>query len=342
MKVKTALLIASVAIFANCSKSKNEVPEEVAGTKNAGEFQTSAACYTNPIISDEGGDPFCFKHNGTYYLYRPENKTVVYNTSTDLVNWSATATLNFTSPSNVWAPEVHQVGSDLYLYYANPNGVNEGRDLMGVKLTSPTSAGNNTPVNMVGSATDEINIDPTVYQEGSDYYLLWKNVGTGNSRIRIRKLNSSNATQFASGSSQSVIFPDVAPNPLNKEHPTLIREGYSSPTKYRYYLFFNSGVGDTEDYKVNYATSNSLMGTYTFQGTMMAKNANRNIYSVGGHSIVRDGNNYRWMVYRGKSTTAVGWGGRKPRIDRLFIDATAGTAICEPTTTQSAYCPAPL
>jgi len=343
MKVKITVLIACASMLTNCSKSPKDPPAELSQNKNAAyEMNVIAACYSNPIISVAGGDPYCFKYNGTYYMYRPYNKTVIYNTSTDLVNWSASATVNYTSSTTIWAPEVHQVGSDLYLYYANPNGVNGGRDLMAVKLTSPTSAGTNTVVNMVGSADEEINIDPTVYQEGSDYYLLWKNVGTGYSRIRIRKLNSSNGTQFASGSSESVLFDDIPANPLNKEHPTLIREGYSIPIQYRYFLFFNSGVGDTQDYKVDYATSSSLMGTYTYQGTMMAKNASRNIYSVGGHSVVRDGNNYQWMVYRAKSTSNVGWDGRKPRIDRLFIDATAGTATCEPTTTQSNFCPAPL
>lgn len=347
MKTKIIALFASAAMLASCTKTAEEQPSEIAlGNNEKAGMSVSAGCYSNPIINEQGGDPYCFKYNGVYYMYRPDDKTVKYNTSTDLVNWTPTATLNYTSATDIWAPEVHQVGSDLYLYYVWPGGGSSGgRDIMAVKLVSPTSAGSNTPVNLVGGSSAEINIDPTVYKEGSDYYLLWKNVGTGAndaSRIRIRKLNSSNGTQFASGSSQSVLFPDIPANPLNKEHPTLIREGYGSPVQYRYYLFFNSGVGHTPDYKVNYATSNSLMGTYTHQGVLMAKNASRNIYSVGGHSIVRDGSNYRWMVYRAKNGSDDGWDGRKPAIDRLFINASAGTASCEPTRTTSAYCPVPL
>ncbi|HXI00218.1 MAG TPA: family 43 glycosylhydrolase [Sphingobacteriaceae bacterium] len=340
MKAKLLGLIACVFLLQSCSKTADEQVTDLSAGKIPN--STSAACYSNPVITNDGGDPFCFKYNGTYYMYRPNNNTIIYNTSTDLVNWSSASTLNYpsyTANADIWAPEVHQVGSSLYLYYANPSGVNGGRDIMACKLASPTSAGSNVAVNLVGSSTDEINIDPTVYQEGSDYYLLWKNVGTGNSRIRIRQLSSSNGTQFASGSSQSVIFPDIPENPLNKEHPTLIREGYSNPIQYRYFLFFDSGVGDTQDYKVSYATSNSLMGTYTHKGTLMEKNTARNIYSIGGHSVVRDGSNYRWMVYRAKNTSATGWDGRKPCIDRLFVDATAGTATCEPTRTQSTYCP---
>jgi hypothetical protein len=333
MKIKVLSLLICAFLIQNCTK-KSDGPSNASLTNKEPINQRVSACFSNPIINEEGGDPFCFKYNGTYYMYRPSNKKVIYNTSTDLVNWSSTDTLNYSSTKDIWAPEVHKVGSDLYLYYAIPNGANGGRDILSCKLISPTSAGSNTAVTMVGAANDEINIDPTVYQEGTNYYMLWKNVGTGNSRIRIRELNSSNGTQFASGSSPE--------NPLNKEHPFLLREDYDGGTKFRYYLFFDSGIGDTQDYKVSFATSNSLMGTYTHQGTLMSKNASRNIYSIGGHSVVRDGNNYRWMVYRAKNTSSTGWAGRKPCIDRLLIDASAGTAVCEPTRTQSAYCPAPL
>jgi beta-xylosidase len=350
MKTKMLGLVACALLFQNCSK----VGENVSDVNGAGKQTASAlaSCYTNPLDTSSlgtGGDPFCMKYNGTYYMYRPLDNTVVYNTSTDLINWTATQTVSFANgpSSGIWAPEVHQIGSTFYLVYANPNGVSGGRDIMVCKMSSPTSCGTNSPVNIVGSNTAEICIDPSVYEENGHYYLIWKNVGTGtgdHSRIRIRELNAANATQFASGSSQSVIFPDISTNPLNKEHPFILREGYTSGgvNKFRYYLFFDSGQGDTQDYKVEYATSSSLLGTYTYKGTLMSKNTNRGIYSIGGHSVVRDGSNYRWMVYRGKSAPDDGWDGRRPRIDRLRIDALNNTADCEATTTQSAYCPAPL
>lgn len=351
MKTKMFGLVACALLFQNCSKTSENVSEFKTDI-NKQVASTLAACYSNPIDPTdlgEGGDPFCMKYNGKYYMYRPENNSVIYNTSTDLINWTPNATVTFANaPSTgIWAPEVHLIGSTFYMYYANPNGVGGGRDIMVCKMTSPTNTGTNTPVNLIGSSTAEICIDPTVYEESGNYYLLWKNVGTGvndHSRIRIRELNAANATQFASGSSQSVIFPDIASNPLNKEHPALLREGYPSGgvTKYRYYLFFDSGQGDTQDYKVEYATSSTLLGTFTYKGTLMSKNTTRNIYSIGGHSVVRDGSNYRWMVYRAKGAADDGWDGRRPRIDRLKIDALNNTAECEATTTQSLYCPDPL
>lgn len=346
MKAKLLGFVACALVMQNCSKGPDA---NVKDADPSSKTSLNAGCVNNPVITGEGGDPYCFKYNGTYYLYRPDNNSIVYNTSTDLVNWASNVTFNYptyTSSTDIWAPEVHQIGTDLYLFYANPNGAGTSRDIMAVKLASPTSAGSNTAVTLVGATgtpyAADVNIDPTVYNEGSNYYLLWKHKGSGNSEILIQKLNASNPTQFASGSSGSVLFPDIPAHPINKEHPDLIREGYGTSGQYRYYLFFNSGAGDTQDYKIDYATSSTLNGTYTYKGTMMAKNASRNIYSLGGHSIVRDGSNYRWIVYRAKSTSATGWAGRKPRVDRLFIDASANTATSDPTTTQSPYCPVPL
>jgi beta-xylosidase len=278
-------------------------------------------------------------------MYRPEssNKSIVYNMSTDLINWSANNSLDFASSSGaVWAPEVHDVEGTLYLVYADPTGSNGGRDIRICKMVNPTSVGNNIPVTIVGSANDDINIDPNIYKEGSEYYLVWKNKKNGSgSRIMIRQLNSGSPTEFASGSSQTIIIPDESSWPTNKEHPCIVREAYGN-NQSRYFLFYDSGQGDTQGYKVSYATSGSLMGPYTNKGVMIDKNETLNIYSIGGHSIVKDGDGKCWIVYRAKNTSDDGWEGRKPCIDRLFIDAVANTATSVATRTQSSYCPVPL
>jgi beta-xylosidase len=340
MKLKLLSMITCAIMLQNCSKSPDAPQSALHENGKDSGSTTMAGCFSNPVIATAGGDPYCFKYNNKYYMYRPSNHDVILNTSTDLVNWSA-ASVMFTHTSDVWAPEVHKIGVDFYLYFAVPQGLNGGRDIMVCKLTSPTSAGSNIASTLVGATSDEINIDPTVYAEGSNCYLLWKNKGTGNSQVCIRQLNASNPKQFASGSSRSILFPDIPANPINKEHPTLIREGYGT-NQWRYYLFFDSGVGETAGYKIEHATSGSLTGTFTYQGILMQQDASINVYSIGGQSIVRDGSNYRWMVYRAKNTSATGWADRKPCIDRLFIDATAGTATCVPTSTGSTYCPVPL
>ncbi|MEJ7694961.1 hypothetical protein, partial [Daejeonella sp.] len=68
MKVKITVLTACAFMLTNCSKSEKDVPAELSQSKKtASEMTVSAACYSNPVISEAGGDPYCFKYNGTYY-----------------------------------------------------------------------------------------------------------------------------------------------------------------------------------------------------------------------------------------------------------------------------------
>ena len=342
MKLRNFGLVLCALALHSCTKNAVTIEPDDTGATDKTQTGTSAACYSNPVVANPSGDPYCFKYNGKFYMYRPEssNNSVIYNTSTDMISWSATGTITLPSGTGaVWAPEVHEINGSLYLIFADPSGTNGGRDIRVCKMSSPTSVGSNSPVTLVGNG--DINIDPSVYQDGSNYYLVWKNKSTGGSKIKIRQLKATDPTQFAAGSSSTVIIPDATGWPTNKEHPFLISQDYGSGQT-RYFLFYNSGMGDTPDYRVNYATASSLTGPYTNKGVLIEKNASRNIYSVGGHSIVRDGDNYRWIVYRAKNTSDDGWDGRKPCIDRLFVDATANTATSEATRTQSAYCPAPL
>ena len=157
-----------------CTKNAVTIEPADAGAPDKTESSTSAACYSNPVITNASGDPYCFKHNGKFYMYRPEssNNSVIYNTSTDMVNWSATGTITLPAGTGaVWAPEVHDIDGSLYLIFADPSGTNGGRDIRVCKMSSPTSVGSNSPVTLVGNG--DINIDPSVYQDGSNYYLVW-------------------------------------------------------------------------------------------------------------------------------------------------------------------------
>lgn len=88
---------------------------------------SSAAAFTNPVRNPGGSDPFLVYTGGYYYLMtttwtdieiarsttieglKTATKKVVYSTSTS------------TRCCNVWAPEVHYLGSAWYIYYTAGN-----------------------------------------------------------------------------------------------------------------------------------------------------------------------------------------------------------------------------
>jgi beta-xylosidase len=163
MKTKFLSLVLCAIAVSSCTKNDEKIENGNPSATVSALSTNAASCYSNPVVGDESGDPYCMKYDGKYYLYRPNGTHVSYNTSTDMINWSTTANISFTSTSGgVWAPEVHDIDGTLYLIYADPTGVNGGRDLKICKMVSPTNVGSNTPVTIVGSNNDEINIDPSV------------------------------------------------------------------------------------------------------------------------------------------------------------------------------------
>jgi hypothetical protein len=349
MKIKVLSFIACAFFLLSCQKSAEVQIEntQLSANKSGEQLGLLAGCYTNPVQS-VSGDPYCFKFNGKYYIYRPNNKKVECYESTDLITWTNFQVV-YTHTSAVWAPEVHSINGSLYLYFAVPNlSVNNNRDIAVIKLLNPTTADTSTAANIIVNDSN-INIDPSVYVEGSNAYLLWKHKMADGSitKVKIRELKWSNPREFATGSASSVLIVGND-NPFgaqNTEHPDIVMQEYTAGgvAKKRFFLFFNNNRGDTENYRIEYATASALMGPYTFKGVMVEKNIAKGIYAPGGHSIVRDGSNYRWLVYRTKEDRGENWL-RQTCIDRLFVDATANTATCDPTmgSFASTYCPDPL
>lgn len=290
--------------------------------------------YQNPVVPDAGGDPFCLRYQGTYYLYRPvpEQQKVVVNTSADLVHWSATADMDFRPGTRIWAPEVHQIGAALYIFYAvpNPGGGAAGRDIRVCRLASPTQAGANQPVTLVGAASSAINIDPTVYQAGGTAYLVWKSrpAGTSGSDLNLQPLASADPTRLA-GRPQKLLTNQQHPG--NKEHPTLLSQPYDNGRRTRYFLLFSSGQGNEANYNLEYATANSLAGPFASRGVLVGQHPAQGIFGVGASSVVRDGQHYRWLVYRAKQTARPSWGDRYVCLDRLELNAVTGTVRCAAT-----------
>jgi beta-xylosidase len=294
------------------------------------------------------------KYQGKFYLYREGGNDIMVAESTDLINWTTPVSMLHYS-KKMWAPEVHNIGGTLYAYFAIPNldqdtpeGESPDRDIMVCKLAGPKTQGPNTPVMLVDNETT--NIDPTVYQEDGDAYLLWKHnpEDPTDTHIRIRKLNSADPTQFGEPAGRR-LYRNPPGIVNNTEHPELVRMPYEQggQTKYRYYLFYSNMNGKTDNYRTDYATSNSLTGTFTRQGIVLQSNPAKNIYSTGAASVVIDGGNRRWFVYRTKIKLAPGeepnFADRQAALDRVYFNAEAGTVTSTPTRgTQAPECPTPL
>ncbi|KAF7321094.1 Arabinanase/levansucrase/invertase superfamily protein [Mycena chlorophos] len=142
---------------------------------------TPERTYTNPILPGNHADPWIFKHNNAYYLTpsMPDGTVGVFK-SYALDNFTGIAPSTVWVPPNtttgVWAPELHYIDGEFYIYCALQDGEDEHADrrmhvLRGTDPNDPTK-----PFTHVGQITTKENqyaIDGTVLQHNGKKYFIW-------------------------------------------------------------------------------------------------------------------------------------------------------------------------
>ncbi len=95
-------------------------------------FCSTNATYNNPISDVNWPDPYAYYHAADEYYYMPrseDNGVTLYRTKT-LENWRTNdSTRIFTAGpglGEVWAPEIHYIEDNFYIYVAmETDGLNE-------------------------------------------------------------------------------------------------------------------------------------------------------------------------------------------------------------------------
>ncbi len=262
----------------------------------------------NPIVPGDHPDPEIRYFNGRYYMYPTNegpNEFHAYS-SADLTNWQDEGAIfslrKDCSWANVngWAPSVIQRNNKYYLYYT-------AEAKIGVATSnSPTGPFVDAGQPLIGNDpyTNDI-IDAMAFIDDDGQAYLYYG-GSSGARMVVRKLNP-NMVSFASGPS------DITP-PNYTEAPFLVkRDGI-------YYITYSNGAWYNETYNVQYATSSTPVGPWTYKGQILSSEGN--IDGPGHHSILQiPGCDEYYIVYHrynnGDRTK------RTANIDRLYFDTDA-------------------
>lgn len=126
-------------------------------------------------------------------------------------------------------------------------------------------------------------IDPSVYQEDGDYYLLF-----GNGEVAVARL-SDDMVHIEEDTLQNI----RGLKDFREAVTVLKRNGM-------YHFTWSCDDTGSEDYHVNYGVSDSLYGPVTFINTVLEKDAARDILGTGHHSIMKmpETDQYRIAYHR--------------------------------------------
>ena len=106
--------------------------------------QTDESTYVNPVIDIISADPSVLKFNGFYYLAIARSETIVIFKSPVLTNFrNAESRTVYAAPpgrANLWAPELHSVRGNLYIYFTMDDGVaDQNHRMYVVKAQDPNN-----------------------------------------------------------------------------------------------------------------------------------------------------------------------------------------------------------
>jgi GH43 family beta-xylosidase len=258
----------------------------------------------NPLFT--GADPEIHYFNNKYYIYT----TAIYGTqfhaysSTDLTNWHDEGLIFDLFPDspwaqyNGWAPAVVFRNNKYYFYYTAETKI--GLAVGNTPIGPFTDIG--APLIATDPYTDDI-IDANVFIDDDGQAYIYYG-GSGKSRMVVRKLNA-DMVSLATGPT------DITPQNYTEGPYMVKRKGI-------YYMTYSNGAWYNDSYNVQYSTSTSPMGPWTYRGKILSSNTEDK--GPGHHGVLKIGNcdEYYMIYHRYENGTS---GDRQIAIDRMYFNS---------------------
>lgn len=267
------------------------------------------------IISDNhGGYYYCWSGGGINVAHI-ENLTDLQHFSTLGKNvWSAPSETSYTR--NIWAPELHCINGEWYIYFAADDGNNDNHRMFVLQCTGddPTM-----PFRFVGQITDPTDrwaIDGTVLNYQDELYFIWSGwEGTTNVAQHLYIAHMSSPTEIDSErvriSSPTLSWEIQGGSPAINEGPTaLVKDG-------KVFVTYSGSGSWCDEYCVGLLTLNGddPMKASAWEKSLlpiMSKTAGT--YGPGHASFAEAPDGRLWIFYHANEVSGSGWGGRSLRM----------------------------
>ena len=240
------------------------------GVMGSGSAFAASSTFRTPAYAGDFPDPDIVVAGGTYWAYSTGSggRNLQVMSSTDMKNWTPPADPLPTLPSwasagLTWAPGVMRIGNEFVMYYTvHSASLNE--QCISV-ATSPTPGGPYTDTSagpLICQTADGGSIDPNPYQDpvSGNLYLLWKSDDNSigqMTHIWGQPLSPDGMTLAAGTSPTLLLTQSAAWQSPAIEGPTVVQRGQT------FYLFYGANSYSSSKSGIGYATSGSLLGSYT-------------------------------------------------------------------------------
>lgn len=143
--------------------------------------QPAQSTFTNPLL-DSGPDPWVTSRDGWYYYMNTTAVNLTVRKTRDITDLrNAESKVVWNPPANgpyskdIWAPEIHFVNGKWYIYFAaDDHSDNRTHRIYAIENASADPlSGEWTFKGKVSDPTDKWAIDPTVFDNNGQLYMIW-------------------------------------------------------------------------------------------------------------------------------------------------------------------------
>lgn len=266
------------------------------------------ATFTNPILDEKAPDPSVLRHNGFYYLILALSNQITILKSPILTDFrNAERREVYGAPpgrANLWAPEMHYIRGNLYIYFTMDDGVaDQNHRMYVIKADDP-----NNPLGSWGNEkrvvpNEELYaIDGTVMQYGNgQLYFIW----TGNPETGPASMGLFIAPMV---DPETVLVPRILirrPKSEWEMHGFPVNEGpFIIENAGRTFLVFSGSSTFTPDYCLSIMVIDGLLDPldpinwWTKDECLFARNDAEGVFGTGHATFAKSPDDTEtWMIY---------------------------------------------
>ncbi len=237
-----------------------------------GRADAASSTFTTPAYAGDFPDPSLLLVDGTYWAYSTGSagRNLQVMSSPDMKTWTQPrdplpGLPLWADGGHTWAPGVMRINGVFVMYYSVRDAALSTQCISLATSTSPAGPFvDDSSGPLICQTAHGGSIDPNPYLDpvSNNRYLVWKSDDNSigqRTHLWAQRL-SANGLSLAAGTSPTLLLTQSAlwQSPA-VEGPTIIRSGGV------YYLFYGANSYNSANSGIGYATSRSLLGTYTNQ-----------------------------------------------------------------------------
>lgn len=319
-----------------CSSQVDKKSNEPQENRNVDQVKT----FTNPLLPS-GPDPYSTYHEGNYYYTSTEGNKLVLKRVKNLAHLgNAEVKTIWTPPEgtlyshNIWAPEIHFIDGNWYVYFAADNGNNNNHRMYAVENTSKDPfQGTFRFKGKIADETDKWAIDGNVFRHNGQLYMIWsgwEGDENGQQDIFIAKMKNTleiegNRVKISSPIYDWEMHWDTGTSDENPPH-VLVNEGpqFLSHDNKIFIVFSASGCW-TDYYSLGllaFTGTDNLLDPNSWiksKEPIFTQSPENGVYGPGHNSFFKSPDGTEdWILYHANSKPGQGCGSfRSPRMQRI-------------------------